>query len=654
MDLTIPQIPFKFKETVFWTSLWSTWVFSIYFHAPGLLIENHADNAWLFANAWLSSSTQSLGVQTFFSHGPLAQWLGMGLPGIPAFPLGGLLVQLFFFAGLVYAFFKFAIQIQSQGAIRRWVFYFLMSASLFWTDLQRPDESFYQFWMISHATLFYSETSTLARKVLLISWTIGGALLLGFYGSTGFACLVLLLIAWFFNGLVVGSPWHPIRYFLLYALTFEGCFKIASGHWNIKPYLRVLSELTFSYSETYALSPPSETYYLLGFLFVIAVFFLAWNYIRLQCDLPKRKNVFFLLSVFIWLFFEYKHGFIRADVLHIERFYKDTLPILIFWSFGTRLPNIRTIVLSAISLLFSLVCFVSTQQFPGRNTFMGLFKTRIQEAQDFSFNAIFSSHPSNQGMPYDLFLPYCCQDLLSFMHHEAVSFSGPQRPTFSLVSNQLILLRYLPDFDMQFMPTELQYISADCPDLQRANQVFLLNTSRPDYLLLDTPTIDGRCPLSDLSHLLAPILENYENIAFLDGFTVFKKKDTGRENARIFFPFLTTPLPSVSLRLTRSVVGFILKAPVLMVRVAFFDHKTKNFYVTNYRVTLSDLQNGVFMGPDSLLENFSKPPGLPQNFVTILKVQAYWAGWGSWFMKPWAHLPIEVKYFDPRDTPIKR
>ena len=185
-------------------------------------------------------------------------------------------------------------------------------------------------------------------------------------------------------------------------------------------------------------------------------------------------------------------------------------------------------------------------------------------------------------------------------------------------------------------------------------QTFLSDPSCPDYLLLDTPTIDGRCPLFDQSHMLAPILENYENIAYVDHFAVLKRKNNGPQNAKWILPFLRTPPPSLGFRFTHSILNLVFKTPILNIRVAMLDQKAHEISIMDYRVTLIDLQNGVFLGPNTFPQNFPPPPGSPQSSVEILKIQTHWTGWGSWFMKPWAHLPIEVQYIDPRDIPIKR
>jgi hypothetical protein len=628
-------------------------VFFIYLQAHSLPVGIYIDDAWLFANTWLNGSSQSLGVQTFFSYGPLAPWLGIALPGVPSFFPGGFLIQAFFFAGLVYVFFNFATRIRRHPATLRRIYYFLISASLFWADLQRTDENFYQLWLIGHVTLFYSESSSRIRKLLLISWTLGGALLLNYKGSIGFACLFLLFIAWLFNALNSKSLRSAYGYFLLYALTFEGCFMATSGHWSCLSYLSILSKLTSSYSETYSLSPTHDSYYLWGILFIFAAFFSAWNYIHLQQDSSKRRNIFFLLSVFFWLYFEYKHGFVRADFLHIDRFYKDTLTILLIWSLGAQTYKIRELFLSRLSLLLALVCLISTQQLLGDSPLTSLFKSRIREAQTFTFNIFPSNHTKPQNIAYDRFLPSLFHDLFSFMHRQAASSPVSQHPTLSFISDKVLLLKYLPEFETRLMPSTLQYIAADCPSLQRKNQTFLSAPSRPDYLLLDSLTLDSRSPMFDLSHVLAPILEHYERIAYLNGFTVLKRKRNTPENAETILPLLSTPPPPWGLRLTQSALKFIFKTPTLMIRSAFIDTKTKDIYVETHCVTLADFRNGVFLGPTSLLQNFPPPPGPSQNPVSVLKVQTYWDGDGSWFLKPWKHLPIEIRYLDPRAPSIK-
>jgi len=157
MDLTIPLDRSKSKETIIWTFLWSLWVFLIFFQTPTLTFDNVLDDSWRFSLTWLNGSSQALGVQTFFTYGPLSEWLGYGLPGRPSFSICSFLVQVFFFASLVHVFFKLTDRIQRQPAVLRWFFYFLISVSLFGADLQRTGENFYQLWLIGHVTLFYSE-----------------------------------------------------------------------------------------------------------------------------------------------------------------------------------------------------------------------------------------------------------------------------------------------------------------------------------------------------------------------------------------------------------------------------------------------------------------------------------------------------------------
>jgi len=478
-------------------------------------------------------------------------------------------------------------------------------------------------------------------------------LLLNYKGSVGFGCLTLLFIAWVFDAVTEKSRWHAFVYFLLYILTFETCFKAVSGHWNSTDYLRVLFNLSSGYSETHAMVPPNDSLYYWGGLFAVAALAMAWNYIRLRV-LPRFTIIFFLMSIFLWLYFEYKHGFVRAEVVHINWFFKDIFTILLFWAIGHQTHKRCASTLTILFLILALASFINAQQLLGTRTFSGLFNARLQEVKSLPFNTVIPNQHKPQELANDKLSLNLYQNLFQFMHREAATFQGPQRPTLSVVSNQVILLRYLPDFETHFMPSLLQYISAGCPSIQRKNRAFLTDPSRPDYLLFGNLTPDESCLPIYQSHTLAPLLENYEQISYLDGFYILKRKMGGPENVQTILPQLSIPPPSRCFLLAHSILKFIFKAPVLMLRVAFLNQETQKLIIMNDRITLIDLQNGVFSGPFSFPRNFHQPPGSHKNTVIVLKVQTYWTGWGSWFMKPWAHLPIEVKYIDPRDIPIKR
>jgi hypothetical protein len=472
MDFKNPILHAKAKETIVWTFLWSLWIFLLYFQAPRLPFNNYIDDSWRFALSWLNGSSQTLGIHTFFTYGPLSEWLGYSIPDRPDFCIGGFLVQIFFFASLVHVVFRLTERIQAQPTVMRWSFYFLISISLFWANLQRTDENFYQLWIIGHATLFYSETSSRRRNILLVLWSLGGALLLNYKGSVGFACFALLFTAWIYDAITDKNHWwRPFGHLLLYTLTFEACFKAVSGQWSSSNYLRILFSLSSHYPETHAINPPHDSCYYLGGLFIIAAFAMAWNYIHLQIS-PRFSKILFLISVFLWLYFEYKHSFVRADVVHIDWFFKDVFSILPFWAIGQRNHERHAVTLPTLFLILALMSFNSTQQLLGAETFGGLFKAHLQEVKSLPFSALFSNRHKSQELANDKPNQNLYQNLFQFMHHEAASFPSSQRPTLSFVSNRVMLLRYLPDFEMRFAPSLLQYISAGCPDLQRADKTF--------------------------------------------------------------------------------------------------------------------------------------------------------------------------------------
>ena len=198
---------------------------------------------------------------------------------------------------------------------------------------------------------------------------------------------------------------------------------------------------------------------------------MAWNYIHLQIS-PRFSKILFLISVFLWLYFEYKHSFVRADVVHIDWFFKDVFSILPFWAIGQRNHERHAVTLPILFLMLALMSFNSNQRLLGAETFGGLFKAHLQEVKSLPFSALFSNRHKSQELANDKPNQNLYQNLFQFMHHEAASFPSSQRPTLSFVSNRVMLLRYLPDFEMRFAPSLLQYISAGCPDLQRADKTF--------------------------------------------------------------------------------------------------------------------------------------------------------------------------------------
>jgi hypothetical protein len=83
----------------------------------------------------------------------------------------------------------------------------------------------------------------------------------------------------------------------------------------------------------------------------------------------------------------------------------------------------------------------------------------------------------------------------------------------------------------------------------------------------------------------------------------------------------------------------------------FQNGRSKTIFKGDFQVPLIDLENGLLFQPDSFPMHFPSVPEKPSDSVQILAAQTYWSGWGSSLMKPWAHLPVDVKYINPRNEP---
>lgn len=635
-------------ETLGWTAFWALGIALIYFQAlplpPTLTLDDH----WWFLLSQRGPDAPQLGVQQFFSYGPLFPWLGFPLPGGASFHPGGFLCQVFFLATLVRAMHRLSLAFLAKARWERWIHYVFITLSIFLLNLTRHSEYFYQFWMIAQWSALCLEEESSPRRLTWLLWAAGGALLLPLKGSLGFTCAAMLALAWVAQWALKADrknlPWPLV----VYGVVFLVVFRLTAGQWNPLPYLRGILSFTAGYPESNALSPRASIAYLPGLLAAGAAFLTAWFF---STGWGWARRGPFLAVSFVWLFFAFKHGFIRADN-HMLGFYQTLLPVTAFWNAASPASSVRNRGLAWACLLSVWAMLNVHLGLLGRLSVGDLVAFRAGETRWNPLTTTPLDRTRPQALPQDAVLGERYKTLVALVGEKAKGREGGKRPSLALVSNRLLLFRLFPDFSPRYLPSLLSYASSGSSWLQAKNVAFLDREDRPDYLLMEAASIDDRDPLFDLSHLLKPLLEHYRSVGFADGFVLLERIPAGGAvNPPVTLPYLRMATPSPFFRLTHFLLRAVLKPPVMLVRVTYQEGGKGPDRSRAIRVDSDDLRSGLFFCPDEYPKGFPPAPGASAPPLRVKSIDVRWTGWGAQVLARCPKPSIGLFYLDPRKQP---
>ena len=456
------------------------------------LISAGVDNSWAFGINW--NFANDFPSEVFFTYGPL----GFLFHALPVghnlrFALGfSLLMSLFFFV-LLYEIIvknsnirnmKIAVVVSllylSSNAfsyLENFNHYFLFCALLSLLVAWRINKKFFfifDFLFVLSFFMKFSEFIVLfsALCIFIFVMLFDKPDIKIFFAIHIFCDFILLPVVHiiFFN--------HSLDSFLRYTY---GSFQQADGF-------------------SYAMSIDAGFDCYMPFIFLIV---LAYTSACIISFFTNKKNLYLLLIFLGPLFFFYKHGFVRADE-HIDMAFRGFLLIiallLLFFDFSS-FKKKSFEKYSVYGLAFAtLLCFIYT----GSSLFNFVEVIKLKTL-DFPKN-ICSVWKQKKGNLVKL-----PEEILDAVGNDSVAIYPWE---ISYVASNALNYKQMP---------VLQIYSAYTPWLDKKTSDFYSDDNAPEYIILDTLTIDNRWPFIEVPKTWAAIKQNYKVCLFCGGHLLLKK-----------------------------------------------------------------------------------------------------------------------------------
>jgi hypothetical protein len=540
-----------------------------YFHQLTLV-----DGSWQYALTRLLKEGKFLGVDCFFTYGPLAQYLG---PINETDKLENWIGVIFKITIILFFFVcvrNLATLVRQTGPVPS-ISFFLMALvflSLF-PHLQAKEDLPYNILIFLTYLNFHLtyEGNAIRNKYLYILLFLAVTLTqfkfsLGLHATASLSIVCILLtfregwkwptflgLAWITGGILI--------------------FHLLTGHWNFPRFWELSMGVTSAYSEIMALhltaSPAPLLMYPMALLTVL--FFICLGTLWADKYLHgKPSQISLVTCIALTGFFLFKNGFVRADS-HTLYFYQSIFLLTIILA-GLLLVQghfrRKETWIAAVFLLLSLHMWSSYfRMYVGS----GPFANFRQAAYESWINEpIFITHwlkdPRLMTQRFEakrhdfLFGQY--PRLLS-----ALTSISQDKPGLTITFSpwNLMLAAALPGFKLIPMPSLQIYSAAAQPALGDLDLQFLSSPTRPDIIVMEPEACDYRNLLSDYTYWVEPLLSHYISIGMFDGQVIFIQNETAISN-----PLRRSPTgPGSFLRLQAKPLGFFQSAAFAAGKILF-------------------------------------------------------------------------------------
>ncbi len=392
---------------------------------------------------------------------------------------------------------------------------------------------------------------------------------------------------------------------------------------NIPAYLHSSWEISQGYQDAMGSScPPLQLY--LGV--VVLLLMISYVLLNLATQPDRLRGMALALGTGVYVYLNWKHGFIRADGHQVGFYYAVltvivTAPLLLEETPRFRLPKRLMLTVAALLSLLSLELVLN-----------GLVRGILGAAQhQVDQNISFAMGHSNTRALYDSRLQVE-KDALELLRTKAIV----GRSTIDVLGFEQSVAIF-NGFNYQPRPV-FQGYSAYTPYLSRLNYDYFASDRAPDYVLFKLQTIDYRLATMDDPHVLRLLIQRYTYLFTEQGFTLWKRKP-GPFNAAAFEP---KPIRSGTVRLGQkinladladqniwveidygfSLLGklrrFFFKPPVVQLRIT--DQKG---YESVHRLPRPIGQAGFMLNPviDDLLDFMRAAGGTPKRRAVAITIE---------------------------------
>lgn len=370
----------------------------------------------------------------------------------------------------------------------------------------------------------------------------------------------------------------PVSY-IIYNPSLHGFLQFVKGSW----------EVSKGFNTAMSINPYDP--------YVFWMFLLMTIYIAImisQLIFKKQKNFLIMLWLAPCLFMSYKHGYVRADEVHVVGAYAEILAtfsvvILLFDVEGlyeemvkkTKKGMIQASLIA--SLLLGTILDYSTSLNPWKN-----LTSRIQ-----SISAAFYS------MTEDRY-----EDNLDDIRAIPGGILGVIGDcSYTSYPWEITFIEPTEDVANNFIPLPtIQMYSAYTPYLDNKTAYLFNRESAPEYIIFNFDTIDGRIPLLEAPSTWKAMQDNYEIIMFdsINNFFLLQHKEntTDRNGYSEIIQVDKSDIVTVkgysevkvnaNLTVWGQLVNFIWKIPEVRIEITYTDGTVKEG-----RVLMDNLSNGI-------------------------------------------------------------
>lgn len=659
------QDPFSTTQALFGATFLALLSFR-YLFFPFFHDYRSVDGAFEYAFTRLLMNGKFLGVDYFFTYGPLAQYLGPLIePGQKTPWIGWAFKFSILLAYGLCAWDLYAL-VRSFGAKRSIPFLLLILAGLsLCPGLQPQEETPYNILIfLTYLNFHWTYGGHAARNrylYLLLFLAVTLTLFKFSLGLHALAVLGLIAIFWSFR-----EGWKgPALLGIVWAGGETCLFRFLTGHWNIARFWGFSWGITSAYSETAAFDPSTGFLtYPMGFLSVAC--FLGLGALWAEQYLRDRSSKISLVACFgLTGFIFFKLGFVRAD-LHTLRFYQTILPLTVLLA-GLLLANgLYSRKGCWAALMFLLISLqVGCSQW-GLSTGSGpltLLRQTVQESwvQEPRFILRYWNDPQAMCGIFEAerrsYLLNQYPKLCFVLDH--LSREKPGR-TIAFAPWNMVIASVLPGLTLVSTPSLQNYNAAAQPGLSQLDEACLSSNDGPDLLVLSPDVFDKRNFLSDYSYWVDPLFRHYHSLGTFDGQVVLSRdRSPTPDSVRcspsgpgLFLRLQARPL-GVFQNFVFSLGKLLFKPPELTIRVEALDSQGEQKVILSEGY-YSQLKQGVYFSDRPVVRIWS-PPGpdlspLPciQEIKSAVAIRK--PGLENLPLLP-ERIPLEVEYCSPLKDP---
>lgn len=495
------------------------------------------DNSKLYIFNYMLKEKMFLGVQSFFTYGPLAQFLLVARGG----------VSILIYAGLFSIYYVTLIPLLKKVSLKfnwmRIVFCFFAFLVIAY-PLVYDYEYFPLDLIIVLLTLNYYLNvgdQKLRRRYFLFLTLITIVSML-FKFSTGFDALGVWLIMLTTEALIQFDLKFIFFQTLSLVLGLFLLFFFVTGSILLWQYLWMGFETSSVYSEIDGYDFPvpfySQIIYLIG-LVPVLIFFSFSVFLSYQRISKHTLRFCFLASILWQAYCLYKHCFVRADFYHVFLIAFLLAPLLFIIGFllfpSAHDSKEKWFKYFAFGILILIPVTMPALDFFGifAESEFGKEPTVIKNAtKHLLLTPFYNAYgllkdPSFFYRQRDLSISRTIEssfpELAERLRRIRSSYQGPGEPTITFAPCSYLLESLAPGFKCRPYPSLQLYAATTDQELNELDSRFLTSTDSPDFIVLDRETVDDRNSISEFTPWLVNILKKYRILEKCDGQLILKK-----------------------------------------------------------------------------------------------------------------------------------